>query len=269
MAKIHVFKAGYCTHPACVAMKGEGIRSCKFPAQVFLLESHNHYWLWDTGYANHFMDATASGIFKLYRQITPVYFDSQEAIIAQLKALGISSQDLSGLIISHFHADHIAGLKDFIHTPMITSEIGWKGVKRKEGISALIKGFIPSLIPNSFEDHLTYIESLPQVQLDPLLFPLNQGYELPNSQGEIILVSLPGHALGHYGAVILTEDGWQLLASDAAWSYKNYRNNQWPMKVAGLIMDDVHDFYQTLNILKQLDQNNIPILLSHEDIQCD
>lgn len=265
MAKIHRFKAGYCTHPACVAVQGEGWKACQFPAQVFLLESHGKFWLWDTGYANHFMDATSSGIFKLYRKVTPVYFEPEEAIYQQLKAQGILPKDLAGLIISHFHADHIAGLKDFPNIPMIASSQAWEGVKLQKGLRALMKGFVPDLMPKNFDQRLILIESFTEVALDPNLQPLKYGYELPNSHGEILLVPLPGHAVGHYGALILTENGWQLLASDAAWSYKNYRQDKFPMKPAHLIMDNVPEFYQTLEILKVLDAKHIPILLSHEE----
>ena len=265
MAKIHRFKAGYCTHPACVAVRGAGWQTCQFPAQVFLLESQGRLWLWDTGYANHFMDATASGVFKLYRQVTPVYFEPEEAIYQQLKAQGILPKDLSGLIISHFHGDHIAGLKDFPNVPMIASYEGWEGVRLQQGFRALMKGFVPALMPDDFDQRLMSIESFKQVQLDPSLSPLTYAYELPNSDGEILLVPLPGHAIGHYGALILTDDGWQLLASDAAWSYKNYREDRLPMKPAHLIMDNVPAFYQTLEVLKALDAKQIPILLSHEE----
>lgn len=265
MAKIHRFKAGYCTHPTCIAVRGESWQNCQFPAQVFLLESHGRFWLWDTGYANHFMDATASGIFKLYRQVTPVYFEPEESIYQQLKVQGIAPKDLSGLIISHFHADHIAGLKDFPSVSMIASTIGWNGVRLQKGFRALMKGFIPALMPVDFSQRLIGIESFKQVQLDSSLSPLEYAYELPNSHGEILLVPLPGHAVGHYGALILTDGGWQLLASDAAWSYKNYREERFPMKPAHLIMDNVPDFYQTLEILKVLDAKKIPILLSHEE----
>jgi glyoxylase-like metal-dependent hydrolase (beta-lactamase superfamily II) len=134
---------------------------------------------------------------------------------------------------------------------------------------ALIKGFVPDLVPTSFEQQRISIESFRQVALDPVLQPFQFGYELPNSRGEIILIPLPGHATGHFGAMVLTQTGWQLVASDAAWSYKNYRLNQLPMKPANLIMDNVGDFYHTLQNLQQLDEKNIPIILSHEEILCD
>ncbi|UYZ68981.1 hypothetical protein LP090_10495 [Moraxella bovis] len=59
MAKIHFFQAGYCTHPACVAVRGAGFGACEFPARVFLLEANGRFWLWDTGYAEHFLPVGA------------------------------------------------------------------------------------------------------------------------------------------------------------------------------------------------------------------
>lgn len=74
MARLTTFEAGYCTHRGCMALRGAGLRVCQFPARAWLLEANNRRWLWDTGYASHFIDHTRSGIFRLYARLTPVYF---------------------------------------------------------------------------------------------------------------------------------------------------------------------------------------------------
>jgi hypothetical protein len=62
MATITVFEAGYCTHMACMALKGAGFATCRFPARAYLIETARGRWLWDTGYAQHFLDHTRSGL---------------------------------------------------------------------------------------------------------------------------------------------------------------------------------------------------------------
>ena len=103
------------------------------------------------------------------------------------------------------------------------------------------------------------------VDLPAELHPFEHGWELPDSNGEIVLVALPGHAAGHLGAFILQDDGWTLLASDAAWCPDNYQKLRGPSRLASLIMDDSAAYYRTLNQLNQLWRGGkVRILLCHE-----
>ncbi len=102
MANITTFEIGYCTHLGCMALRGSPMRSCKFPSRAYLLEVGERRWLWDTGYASYFQQYTASGIFRLYSQITPVYFSPQQALLEQLRSRGVGVGDIEAVIISIF-----------------------------------------------------------------------------------------------------------------------------------------------------------------------
>lgn len=266
MAKIHTFKAGFCTHAACMAVRGAGFAQCEFPAQVFLLEAAGRFWLFDTGYAQHFLDATASGLFALYRKVTPVVFNESEAMRLQLREFGVNVADLSGVIVSHFHGDHIGGLKDFPHMPIIASGAGWQQVRSLRGVRALLQGFVPAVMPDDTDQRLLAMEAFERVALPSECAPLQAAYVLPHSQGEIFLVDLPGHAAGHMGALVACDDGWHLLAADAAWSRANYRDWKLPSPLSYLIMDKSSAFKHTLGQLQQLDAlGKVSIHLSHEE----
>lgn len=84
MAKITAFETGWCTHISCIALKGAGLKVCKFPARARLLELGDKRWLWDTGYSSWFETLHAIWCVRLYRQVTPVYFDPQQALVRQL-----------------------------------------------------------------------------------------------------------------------------------------------------------------------------------------
>lgn len=265
MAEIKTYQVGYCTHLACIALKGAGWRVCRFPARAYVIEVRKKLWLWDTGYASHFETYTAQGIFKIYPKITPIYFEPKEAIVWQLAEQGIQSVDLEGLILSHFHGDHIAGLRDFPQTALYCSGSGWMKTRGLRGFSALQQGFVPGLIPADFEARVNFVENFDLVPLPVELVPFEEGWMLPDSEGEVYLVALPGHAKGHLGAFIQTDLGWILLASDAAWSAQSYRNLREPSVLARLIMDDYKQFYTTLKKLYQLHQNGkVKIYLCHE-----
>ena len=265
MASITTFEVGYCTHVGCMALKGAGFRICKFPARAYLLQAAGKCWLWDTGYSTWFEHSTRTGIFKFYRQVTPVYFDPRESLVAQLSEQGLVERDISGLILSHFHADHIAGLRDFSGIKFICSGDGWHKTRNLRGFSALKQAFIPELIPENFETSVQFIESFPSVTLPSELAPFLTGFELPGSQGQVILVPLPGHAAGHIGAFVLTDSGWVVLASDAAWSPVSYQTLRGPSRMANLLMVNPKLYYQTLGNLNQLWQSGkVDIRLCHE-----
>lgn len=263
MLTIQQFEVGYCTHPGCVALKGASFKACKFPARAWLIHNESQRWLFDTGYANHFYDHTRNGIMRLYRTVTPVYFDPKDALINQLDNEGIAPSDLNGIILSHFHGDHIAGLRDFPNVPILCSGEGWQKTRGLTGFTALKGAFVRGLIPDDFEQRALFYEGFETVDLPAELQILGQGSAV-NPQKTLLIVPLPGHAPGHIGLCVLTEHGWILLAGDAAWSPTNYRELRGPMAIAHIIMDDKQAYYQTLNKLHELDKQNIVIQLCHE-----
>ncbi len=265
MATITVFEAGYCTHAACMALRGAGMKVCRFPARAYLIETAHGRFLWDTGYASHFIDSTRSGLFAWYRRVTPVYFDEREAVVRQLGEQGIQTKDLSAVILSHFHGDHIAGLRDLQGTPTWLSGAGWAVTRSLRGIGALRKGFVPGLIPPAFESSMTAVERFPRIELPEELAPFTHAYAAPGADGELLIVELPGHAAGHLGAFVATASGWVLLASDAAWSPASYREGVGPSRLAHIIMDDPARYYATLRMLNQLHRGGrVSIRLTHE-----
>jgi glyoxylase-like metal-dependent hydrolase (beta-lactamase superfamily II) len=265
MATITIFEAGCCTHLACMALRGAGMKICRFPARAYLIENARGRWLWDTGYASHFFDHTREGLFAWYRRITPVHFDSSEGVASQLQARGLRAKDLDAVILSHFHGDHIAGLRDLRGPPAWLSGKGWAGTRGLRGFGALRRGFVPGLIPPDFESSLVPVESFERVALPSELAPFTHAYQAPDAMGELLIVELPGHAAGHLGAFVATDQGWVLLASDAAWSPVGYREMVGPSRLAHVVMEDSWAYLGTLRKLNQLHrQAGADIWLAHE-----
>ena len=263
MASITAFEVGYCTHPACIALKGAGFKSRCFPSRAYLLQTSRGLHLWDTGYANHFMDATR-GIYRLYPLVTPIYLNEHESIILQLREKGIHPKDLRSIVVSHFHADHIAGLLDFPGVPIVCAASGWQSVQNLHGIRALRRAFLPALIPQDMPERITFMHTLARKSLPSSLAPFQYGWDLDGS-GEIYLVDLPGHAIGHIGAFVQMDSSWSLLASDAAWAKENYTELRGPMALSFLIQDSRTHYYDTLRKLSHLHANGVTILLTHQE----
>jgi len=263
MAEIHAFKVGYCTHPACMAVKGAGLRPRPFPSRAYLLMTKSGPYLWDTGYAEHFNEE-ARGIYAPYRWVTPVHYQHDaDCLETQLSRFGVRPRDIREILISHFHADHVAGLRDYPKVPMIASRAALDAIRTLRGLAALRRAFIPALLPQDFEDRIQAFEKAPAQDLPAELFPFTQGWPI-DAKGELWAVALPGHAEGHMGAFVQTDSGWQLLAADAAWAPEAYREMRGPAELSFLIQHSRKEYYETLAKLHALDGNGIRIHLSHE-----
>lgn len=246
-----------------MAVKGAGLSARAFPARAYLIETRMGLVVWDTGYASHFREA-AQGIYRLYSIVTPVHFDERESLCHQLRHAGIGPQDIRMIVLSHFHADHIAGLRDFPDSRIVCSKQAWESVKNCTGLEALRKAFLPKLLPQHIEQRLAFVEHSPLVQTPTALLPFTQAWDL-TGDGELLIARLPGHAEGQLGAFVLTESGWQLLAADAAWAPEAYRELRGPSELSFLIQHNRRQYYQTLHALHALHRaGQVQIHLAHE-----
>lgn len=264
MAKIHAFEVGYCTHPACIALRGAGLAPRKFPTRAYAIETKGGVYLWDTGYSEAF-HAEAAGVYRIYTWVTPVHYDhAQDRLLAQLHAAGVGVQDIQAVLISHFHADHIAGLREYPQVPLYASLSAIESIRGLVGLKALFNGFIPGLLPSDFGARVRSFDAAAPLQLPAELRPFRFGWPV-DAFGEIWIVPLPGHAVGHVGAFVATESGWELLAGDAAWAPEGYQAMVGPSDLSFLIQHNKKDYYETLSKLHQLYlSSTVRIHLSHE-----
>jgi hypothetical protein len=135
---IELLKVGHCFHPEAVVIRGGSWRAQQFPAIVALLKHPSQgYMLFDTGYAKHFIQATTPFPQRLYRWVTPMHLCDKENLLHQLAQRGIAPEDIKHIFISHFHADHIAGLLDFPQARYICSKVALQSVMQRSGIRGL------------------------------------------------------------------------------------------------------------------------------------
>ena len=265
MAKITAFRVGHCTHPSCMVLKGSGFKTRCFPSRAYLIETRSGFLLWDTGYADHFHDATAHGVYRLYAKVTPVSLDAHESLQGQLRAFGVTPADIHTLILSHFHGDHVAGMRDFPKAKLLSSGTAWESVRRLSGFAAVREGFLPALLPPDIAQRLSFVDAIDETPLPASLVPFTHGRDVSGS-GEVFVVDLPGHVAGHIGAFVLEEQGWTLLASDAAWAHENYREMRGPSELTFLIQHSRAQYYETLGKLQALHRSgNASIRITHED----
>ncbi|KKC48265.1 MULTISPECIES: MBL fold metallo-hydrolase [Paenibacillus] len=262
--KLTLHAAGYCKHPEWVTIRGGGRGAIRIPALFACIEHPDAgILLWDTGYASRFLTETDKLPARLYRMTTPVVFRAEESAARQLTARGIAPEQVNGIIVSHFHADHIAGLKDFPNARFYYEAEAYEKVRHLRGISAVRRAFLPGLLPADFLERSQAIDPRKKVKL-PEAYPFSDAADVLGD-GSLLAVPLPGHADGQIGLLLSTEESDHLLCADAAWSSAAIRGNRPPHLLAGLIMPDRKAYADSLDRLVRLQRRmpDLRIIPSH------
>jgi glyoxylase-like metal-dependent hydrolase (beta-lactamase superfamily II) len=259
MIELTILRAGCCFHAEWVTMQGGGRRPIEIPA-LFALLRHPTLGpiLYDAGYAPRFLTETDRLPARIYRWLTPVRITDAETAAVQLKRLGIEPGAVRLIILSHFHADHLGGVRDFPHARFLYLPDAWAAVQGRIGLDAVRRAFLPGLLPPDFAARSLPIRPAQRVPLD--LAPFTEGYDLLGD-GSVIGVRLDGHATGQLGIIV----GKTFLCADAAWSSAAIRENRPPHPVARLIMDDPRAYQVNFAALHELQRRrpDLRIIPSH------
>lgn len=264
--KLSFLESGYTRHPEAMVISGGSIRPIRFPATVAVIEHPKEgVILFDTGYSVHFYEQTRNFPERLYALVTPAHVEPDETAAAKLLKKGIKSKDIRKVILSHFHADHVAGVADFPYSEYVFMSQGYKNLKKMSRFSAVKAGFLGGLLPRDFEDRAKPLQGTDfKTGVSPLL-SLDRGHDLFGDRS-VIAIELPGHAEGHMGLLVQAADGkTYFLVADAAWQRRSYTENLRPLFLANIIFKNVSEYDQTLAKLHQLhlSEKHIQIVPCH------
>lgn len=252
---LHYLRVGQCQHLECVAARGGRMKLIEFPSFCGLIRHPDAGWvLFDTGYADHFFQATEKFPEKLYRLALPIKLQDEEKLLAQLQCLGINPDDIRWIIVSHYHGDHIAGLRDFPKAKFVASKKDTEDLQSmmKKSWRATLQGKLPQLLPEYYFQRLTFVEDLPQYPLPDWMLPFTQAFDLLGD-GSLLLVPLPGHSHGQTGLLMPDVNGQAVfLTADACWSLPACREGRLPSLLAGLATANQQAYKQTFFNLQQL-----------------
>jgi glyoxylase-like metal-dependent hydrolase (beta-lactamase superfamily II) len=251
-----------------MTLKGDSWSVKKYPATCVLIGHPNgRTILFDTGYSTRFHTETSHFPFNLYAKLTPVTIKPQDEIVTQLQKDGIRPDDIDTIILSHFHADHMCGLKDFPNARIIGTGIGYDYVRKLKGFGAVRRGYLPGLLPDDFEQRFDVLESSehPYVSIKNQLSAFEYGWDVLGD-GSLLAVPLPGHARGQFGLFFHDQDrGYIFLIADATWSSQAFKENRKPHFLAYNALDDGRAYNETLTNLYALHRArpNIRIVPTH------
>ncbi|MGL1888393.1 MAG: MBL fold metallo-hydrolase [Reichenbachiella sp.] len=249
---IKFIEAGYCTHPEFIVKKGGSFKPRLFPATVALIKHPSKgYILFDTGYSEAFYTATSRFPEKLYALLTPVFVNHHNTVAYQLKQHGIAQEDIKHIILSHFHADHIAGIRDFPSAKYHFLNEAYDSVVSLHRFRQVKNGFLKDLLPDDFEKRSNTIVEADLVECGSRLNPIEQSWDIFND-GSLVGMPLPGHVPGHMGLFLEGDAGEYLLVSDACWIEDQFKHLTSVHPLAYLIIDNKKQYLNTIQKLHEL-----------------
>lgn len=265
LRNVKFINAGYCSQLAAWT----GIASWKwtrFHAVVVYFEHPKHgAFLIDTGYGEEFYKATKRLPYRIYRWLVPPTIDAENSLAGGLKHAGIDPDNLTAVILSHFHPDHIGGLASLPKIPIHARVQPLDQLRKMKPIEQLHHGFIPELFPVERNSHLVTIADDRFRQAESKTTLTSQFATLDYWGDEsLTLVDLPGHALGHTGFLLNTEHGRKFYIVDAAWSVEVLLQGKQLPRIARRLQTGYDQYWSTQQLLKQFaDENSMELIACH------
>ncbi len=215
-----LFTTGYLVFSEHLLFGGGERKKVRIPILFASLHHPRHgVTLFDTGYTERFITATRRFPYRFYRWATPVRSCPELSAANVLERQNVRPQDVRRIIISHFHADHIAGLRDFPNADLIVRDIAWEDARSRSGIGAVRQAVLPDLLPRAKENRLHPIRGFH----DPGMGPFDHSHDL-FADGSVRLFELEGHAAGQIGALVQTgADQRKFLVADAVYHSEAFR----------------------------------------------
>lgn len=259
---------GQCRHLECVTARGGDWKMIDFPSLCGLIHHPEQGWiLFDTGYADHFHAQTKTLPESLYRFALPISLPERQKLIAQLKRRGLEPEDISLIIVSHYHGDHVAGLRDFPHARFIATAQDSHDIQQltKKPWRATLQGKLPKMLPEDYFQRLDHVEQFRLHTLPSWLLPFEQGFDLLGD-GSVLAVPLPGHSEGQLGLFLPDASGRPIfMVADACWSLQACQQGRLPSALAGLAIANSRSYADTFNSIRTLTNRepDLTVLPSH------
>lgn len=163
--------------------------------------------MFDAGVHPALIDEPAARLGK-WADLMEIRMGAGDDVVSQLASIGLAPGDVSTVVLSHMHFDHVSALELFRHARIV--------VQRKE----LAFARSPAVYQAT-----TYIASDFAGDFDwhPIDGPLDLF-----GDGTIELIPTPGHTPGHQSMLVSLEGGSLLLLADATYQLDKMRDRLLP-----------------------------------------
>jgi glyoxylase-like metal-dependent hydrolase (beta-lactamase superfamily II) len=238
-----IVEAGHGRHLEALVVRGGRLRPVRLPALAGVLRHPTEgVVLFDTGYAPRVRRAASAGASRLYPWLVPFSTDDATSLRAVLARRRIAEEEVRTVVVSHFHPDHVGGLRDFPRARIVATAEAWRHVEGARGGHALRLGYLPALLPDDFRDRLHAVEGFAGAAFGPF----DATHDL-FGDGRLRLVPLPGHAAGQVGLLAEVSAGCRVFfVADACWVSAGYQRPALPSAITRLVTHDAPALRRTL-----------------------
>nr|WP_316656347.1 MBL fold metallo-hydrolase [uncultured Gellertiella sp.] len=214
----------------------------------------------DTGYGPEVTQPPGGRlILRLYSFLLGPTLRPADAPSSVLARSGRLPSDVKTVILTHFHADHVARLKEFPEARIIGCGKGYARLRSLSRAGQLHQGFFRELMPEDFEDRFRGFETFPFSD-----YPLPGGCRALTEDGSLLAVPLPGHAIGHHGLFWPKLPVPLLYAADVQWLWQAIAEDRPPGYPARLVYADPETAKQSSDVVRSFARSGGAVVLCHD-----
>lgn len=240
--------------PGALVEQGGGLARRNLRVRFGLFRHPQAGWvLIDTGYGPAVTSRPGRSLaLRLYAAVLRPQL--REMPVAFLARQGLQPADISLVILTHYHADHVAGLAAFAPARILAPGAALAAIRARGPIANLRHGIFSELLPADLEARLSPLEHCPLSATHP-------GGRDIFGDGALIALDLPGHAEGHFGLYFTAER--LLYAVDCDWLARVLIGGGVP-KTADLVATDPKAAAQSRARVQSLVAQGAQLLLCHD-----
>lgn len=218
------------------------------PTYCWLIEDLEGLTLIDTGETAKVYEKGYLPDGGLYHKAVETRIEETEEIPHQLAKLGFQTKDVTRVIFTHLHGDHIGGLHHFEHCTFFVSKAEYEFATSKKGPG---NGYFPKNWPTWFKPNLIEYTDGPEGN-----FSRSQQI---TKDGNLVVVPTPGHSMGHQSVLVKNGKTTVIIAGDLTYNEATLRK-----EIPDVVLMN-KAAQETVKTVHQYVKNNPSIYLSSHD----